>query len=58
MKKYLGFTQDEKYEIIRMVSRSDLSANRILKEIALHKRTYYNWYVRKPSITQNFQAGN
>jgi len=46
MKKYMRFTQDEKYEIIRMVSRSDLSANRTLKEIGLHKRTYYNWYKR------------
>jgi len=46
MKKYTRFTQREKYEIIRMVSRSDLSANRTLKEIGLHKRTYYNWYNR------------
>ena len=46
MKKYIRFTQREKYEIIRMVSRSDLSANRTLQEIGLHKRTYYNWYKR------------
>jgi len=46
MKKYMRFTQDEKFEIIRMVSRSDLSANRTLKEIGLQKRTYYNWYNR------------
>jgi transposase InsO family protein len=29
-----------------MVTRSDLSANRTLKEIGLHKRTFYNWYSR------------
>lgn len=46
MKKYMRFTPDEKLEIIRMVSRSDLSANRTLKEVGLHKRTYYNWYNR------------
>ncbi len=46
MKKYIRFTQREKYEIIRMVTRSDLSANRTLKEIGLHKRTFYNWYSR------------
>jgi transposase InsO family protein len=46
MKKYMRFTQREKYEIIRMVTRSDLSANRTLKEIGLHKRTFYNWYAR------------
>ncbi len=43
MKKYIRFTQREKYEIIRMVTRSDLSANRTLKEIGLHERTFYNW---------------
>jgi len=46
MKKYIRFSQDEKHEIIRMVTRSDLSANRTLKEIGLHKRTFYNWYAR------------
>ena len=46
MKKYMRFTQDEKHEIIRMVTRSDLSVNRTLKELGLHKRTFYNWYAR------------
>lgn len=46
MKKYMRFTQDEKHEIIRMVTRSDLSVNRTLKEFGLHKRTFYNWYAR------------
>lgn len=46
MKKYMRFSQDEKHEIIRMVTRSDLSVNRTLQEIGLHKRTFYNWYAR------------
>lgn len=46
MKKYMRFTQDEKHEIIRMVTRSDLSVNRTLTELGIHKRTFYNWYAR------------
>jgi len=46
MKKYMRFTQNEKYEIIRLVTGSNLSANRTLKELGLHKRTFYNWYAR------------
>lgn len=42
----MRFSQQEKYEIIRLVDGSDLSANRTLKELGLHKRTYYNWYKR------------
>jgi transposase InsO family protein len=42
----MRFTQEEKYEIIRMVDGSDLSANRTLKELGIHKRTFYNWYRR------------
>ena len=42
----MRFSQDEKYEIIRLVEGSDLSVNRTLKELGLHKRTYYNWYQR------------
>ena len=45
-KRYMRFTQQEKFEIIRLVDGSDLSANRTLKELGLHKRTYYNWYAR------------
>lgn len=45
-KRYMRFSQQEKYDIIRMVDRSDLSANRTLQELGLHKRTYYNWYAR------------
>jgi putative transposase len=45
-KRYMRFSQQEKYEIIRLVDGSDLSTNRTLKELGLHKRTYYNWYAR------------
>ena len=42
----MRFNQQEKMEIINLVDNSDLSANRTLKELGLHKRTYYNWYKR------------
>jgi len=42
----MRFSQQEKMEIINLVDNSDLSANRTLKELGLHKRTYYNWYKR------------
>jgi len=42
----MRYTQQEKMEIIDLVDNSDLSANRTLKELGLHKRTYYNWYKR------------
>jgi len=42
----MRFSQQEKYEIIKLVDDSDLSANRTLKELGIHKRTFYNWYNR------------
>ena len=42
----MRFSQREKYEIINLVDGSDLSANRTLKELGIHKRTFYNWYKR------------
>jgi transposase InsO family protein len=42
----MRFNQQEKYEIIKLVEGSDLSANRTLKELGIHKRTFYNWYHR------------
>ena len=42
----MRFTQQEKMEIINLVENSDLSANRTIKELGMHKRTYYNWYKR------------
>ncbi len=40
----MRFTQQEKYEIIRLVETSEIGVNRTLKEIGLHKSTFYNWY--------------
>ncbi len=40
----MRFTQAEKYEIIRLVETSEIGVNRTLKEIGLHKSTFYNWY--------------
>ena len=42
----MRFSQQEKYEIIKLVDGSDLSANRTLKELGIHKRTFYNWFKR------------
>ena len=46
VKRYMRFSLQEKYDIIRLVDRSDLSVNRTLKELGLHKRIYYNWYAQ------------
>lgn len=42
----MRFNQQEKHDIIMLVDGSDLSANRTLKELGIHKRTFYNWYKR------------
>ena len=42
----MRFTQQEKYEIIRLVETSEIGVNRTLKEIGLNKSTFYNWYSR------------
>ena len=38
------YTTGEKLEIIRMVDGSELGVNRTLKELGIHKSTFYNWY--------------
>jgi putative transposase len=41
----LGYiTPSEKQEIIRLVERSELGVNRTLKELGIHKSTFYKWY--------------
>jgi len=40
----MRFTQEEKYEIIRLVEDSELGVNRTLRELGISKRTFYNWY--------------
>lgn len=42
----MRFTQEEKFEIIRLVEGSELGVNRTLKELKISKRTFYNWYGR------------
>lgn len=42
----MRFTQEEKYEIIRLVEDSELGVNRTLLELNISKRTFYNWYGR------------
>ena len=34
----------EKQEIIQLVDRSDLGVNRTLKQLGIHKSTFYKWY--------------
>jgi transposase InsO family protein/transposase-like protein len=34
----------EKQEIIHLVDHSDLGVNRTLKQLGIHKSTFYNWY--------------
>jgi len=40
----MRFDQQEKYEIIRLVEGSELGVNRTLKELGIHKSTFYQWY--------------
>jgi putative transposase len=42
----MRYNKAEKLEIIRLVEGSDLGVNRTLKELGIHKRTFYNWYHR------------
>ena len=42
--KYMRFTQAEKMEIIQIVRDSELGVNRTLKELGIHKSTFYQWY--------------
>lgn len=34
----------EKQEIIQLVDRSELGVNSTLKELGIHKSTFYKWY--------------
>jgi transposase InsO family protein/transposase-like protein len=40
----MRLTASEKQEIIHIVVRSEIGVNRTLREIGLHKSTFYNWY--------------
>jgi putative transposase len=40
----MRISPSEKQEIIQLVERSELGVNRTLKELGIHKSTFYNWY--------------
>jgi transposase-like protein len=40
----MRLSAQEKKEIIHLVDRSDLGVNRTLKELGIHKSTFYKWY--------------
>lgn len=40
----MRLSAEEKLEIIRMVTRSEIGVNRTLRELGIHKSTFYNWY--------------
>jgi len=42
----MRYNKAEKLEIIRLMEGSDLGVNRTLRELGIHKRTFYNWYHR------------
>jgi transposase-like protein len=44
MKKYMRLSQSEKNEIISLIEKSELGVNATLKELGIHKSTFYNWY--------------
>ena len=40
----MRYSPSEKLEIIRIVEDSELSVRQTLKEIGIHRSTFYNWY--------------
>ncbi len=40
----MHYSQQEKYELIRLVEQSDLGVIRTLRELKINKTTFYNWY--------------
>ena len=40
----MRLSASEKEEIIRMVDRSELGVNKTLRELGIHKSTFYKWY--------------
>lgn len=40
----MRLSQTEKYEMIRLVEQSNTSVNKTLKELGIHKSTFYGWY--------------
>lgn len=42
----MRYRQSERYDIIRLVEESAISATRVLREIGIPKATFYEWYGR------------
>ena len=42
----MRYSPSEKLEIIRIVENSELSVRQTLKELGIHRSTFYNWYRR------------
>ena len=40
----MHYSQEEKYELIRLVEGSDLGVVRTLRQLKINKSTFYNWY--------------
>mgnify|MGYP000912400894 FL=1 len=40
----MRLTAEEKAEIVEIVKRSELGVNRTLRQLGIHKRTFYSWY--------------
>ena len=50
----MRFTTEEKMEIIKLFEGSELGVNQTLRQLGIHKSTFYNWYNR---YLQRGQAG-
>ena len=42
----MRYSSSEKLEVIRIVEDSELSVRQTLKEVGIHRSTFYNWYQR------------
>ena len=42
----MRYSASEKYEILQLVDQSSLSVCQTLKQLAIHRSTYYNWLKR------------
>ncbi|MGV0922493.1 IS3 family transposase [Empedobacter tilapiae] len=43
-RKYMRLSGEEKLEIINIVTRSEIGVNKTLRELGIHKSTFYKWY--------------
>jgi putative transposase len=45
-RRYMRYSAAEKYEVIQLVERSDLSVRKTLAYLDIHRSTFYNWLQR------------